>query len=61
MNTVDPKCYAFAQAWLAGAGYTWSADLFRLAEEVQEIAEEFMQELHEQHDPPSPTGKDGIS
>lgn len=46
MSTLDPKCHAFAQAWLAGEGYTWSADIFRLAERVQQVAEECVEELH---------------
>ena len=45
--TIDPKSYEFAKAWLAGEGYTWSGDITMLAERVQEIAEEYLQELRE--------------
>ena len=41
MKTVDEKCFAFAQSWLWDAGYTYSGDIQKLAEIVQDLAEEF--------------------
>ena len=43
-KTIDPKCYEFAKSWL-GDGYTYSGDIQHLAELVQDISEEFKNEL----------------
>ena len=43
--SVDPKFYAFAQTWLAGSGYTWTGDIERLAQQIQDVAEDFVTEL----------------
>ena len=47
MKTVDNKCYLFAFSWLCGsrAGYTYSGDIQKLAELVQDLCEEFTNEL----------------
>ena len=45
MKTVDPKCYEFAEKWLWMDAYTYSGDIQKLAELVQDIAEEFTNEL----------------
>ena len=47
MKTVDEKCFAFAQSWL-GNGYTYSGDTQRLAELVQDISEEFSNQLDQE-------------
>lgn len=43
--TVDVKVHAFAATWLQGAGWTYSGDVQRLAELVQEVCEEFVRDL----------------
>ena len=43
--TVDPKCYALAQTWLANDGWTYTGDIQRLAEQIQEVCEAFQAEL----------------
>ena len=43
----DQKAYAFAQAWLAASGYTWTGDIERLAQQVQDVADDFVTELEE--------------
>ena len=45
MKTVDKKCYEFAKDWLLDDGYTYSGDIQLLAELVQDISEEFKNEL----------------
>ncbi len=43
--TVDKKAFDFAAAWLAGAGYTWSCDVQRLAERIQEACEDYVADI----------------
>ncbi len=45
--TLDPKAYEFARNWLAGAGYTWSEDVKRLAEKIQEACEEYVADIED--------------
>ena len=48
MKTVDDKCYAFAKDWLLGDGYTYSGDIQRLAEIVQDLCEDFCKDLDQE-------------
>lgn len=43
--SVDVKCHEFARIWLRAGGWTHDLDVVRLAELVQEIAEEFVTDL----------------
>ncbi len=43
--TVDKKAFDFAASWLAGAGYTWTGDVQRLAELVQSVAEDYVADI----------------
>ena len=44
-KTVDYKCYEFSKQWLLSDGYTFTGDIQKLAEIVQDISEEFKNEL----------------
>ncbi len=39
--------HEFARTYLAGAGYTWSGDVQRLAELVQECCEDYVADMTE--------------
>ncbi len=43
--TLDPKAYEFSKVWLAGEGYTWTGDVQRLAELVQDCCEDYVADI----------------
>ncbi|MGH8103785.1 MAG: hypothetical protein ACREJQ_04605 [bacterium] len=43
--SIDPQCYTFAHTWLAPGGWTYTGDIARLAQQVQDVAEAFVTEL----------------
>lgn len=45
--SVDVKCHTFAQLWLRAGGWTNDMDTMKLAQLVQDIAEDFVTELEE--------------
>lgn len=52
-KTVDVKCHDFARNWLAGEGRpysTYSGDVDRLAEEIQDLMDTYTGELSERID-----------
>lgn len=44
-RTYDTKCYDLAQAFLKDGGWTYSGDIERLAQRIQDCIEDFMAEL----------------
>ena len=45
MKTFDTKCYKLAKVWLANEGFTYSGDIEKLAEVIQDAIEDFMQSI----------------
>lgn len=43
--TTDPKVYALAEYWLTTAGWTYSRDIERLAQQIQDICVDFEVDL----------------
>ena len=38
----DGKSYDFAKVWLEAYGYTWTGDIDKLAQAIQDTAEDFV-------------------
>ena len=47
MKTLDPKCYELAKVWLANEGFTYSGDIDKLAEVIQDAMEDYVQSIGE--------------
>ena len=45
MKTLDPKCYELAKVWLANEGFTYSGDIDKLAEVIQDAIEDYIQSI----------------
>ena len=50
MKTVDKKIYEFAEQFLWDDGWTYTGDIQKLAELVQDLCEEFTHELDQSCD-----------
>lgn len=44
-HTYDPKCYDLAEAFLEGGGWTYSGDIERLAQLIQDCLEDYLAAL----------------